>query len=160
MIIENLHLPEPFRRLIARLPPQPPSFVFTQVLNRVLRSNIARGDLQPLEGKHIAIHVMDIGLQVHFSVLPAGLTARVPNTMPDLSFSATLHDFYLLVTRKEDPDTLFFHRRLSIEGDTELGLIAKNTLDSIELPNLAMLRPSLRLANFRSHRPNSPEIRG
>ena len=47
----------------------------------------------------------------------------------------------MLATRKEDPDTLFFNRRLLVEGDTELGLVAKNTLDSIELPKLADFRP-------------------
>jgi predicted lipid carrier protein YhbT len=35
-----------------------------------------------------------------------------------------------LVSRQEDPDTLFFLRRLMIEGDTELGLAVKNLLDS------------------------------
>jgi predicted lipid carrier protein YhbT len=38
--------------------------------------------------------------------------------------------------RKEDPDTLFFSRRLLMEGDTELGLLVKNTLDAMELPPL------------------------
>ncbi len=45
-----------------------------------------------------------------------------------------MHDFYLLATRQEDPDALFFSRRLLVEGDTELGLIAKNTLDGLNLP--------------------------
>ncbi len=31
---------------------------------------------------------------------------------------------------------LFFDRRLSMEGDTELGLVVKNTLDALELPLL------------------------
>ena len=44
------------------------------------------------------------------------------------------HDFALLAARKEDPDTLFFSRRLVMEGDTELGLLVKNTLDAIEQP--------------------------
>ena len=38
----------------------------------------------------------------------------------------------LLATRREDPDTLFFNRRLNIEGDTETGLHVKNLLDSLE----------------------------
>lgn len=40
-----------------------------------------------------------------------------------------------LAMRKEDPDTLFFSRRLSMQGDTELGLLLKNTLDALELPS-------------------------
>ena len=41
--------------------------------------------------------------------------------------------------REEDPDTLFFSRRLMMEGDTELGLVVKNTLDALELPVLEHL---------------------
>jgi len=33
--------------------------------------------------------------------------------------------------RREDPDTLFFTRRLVLEGDTALGLEIKNTLDAL-----------------------------
>jgi predicted lipid carrier protein YhbT len=54
--------------------------------------------------------------------------------VPDLTISASAHDFVLLAQRKEDPDTLFFSRRLAMEGDTELGLMVKNTIDAIELP--------------------------
>jgi len=39
-----------------------------------------------------------------------------------------------MMLREEDPDTLFFKRKLQIEGDTELGLITKNLLDSVEWP--------------------------
>lgn len=50
--------------------------------------------------------------------------------------SASAHDFMLLAQRKQDPDTLFFSRRLSMQGDTELGLVVKNALDALELPVL------------------------
>jgi predicted lipid carrier protein YhbT len=36
-----------------------------------------------------------------------------------------------LALRREDPDTLFFSRRLVLEGDTELGLVVKNALDAM-----------------------------
>jgi predicted lipid carrier protein YhbT len=67
-------------------------------------------------------------------VLSSGFSAAKGNVVPDLIISASAYDFYLLAMRKEDPDTLFFNRRLVVEGDTELGLIAKNTLDAIEYP--------------------------
>ncbi|MCV5960072.1 SCP2 sterol-binding domain-containing protein, partial [Escherichia coli] len=52
--------------------------------------------------------------------------------------------------RKEDPDTLFFQRRLSIEGDTELGLEVKNLMDSVDLEQLpkAMQVALNQLADF------------
>jgi predicted lipid carrier protein YhbT len=33
---------------------------------------------------------------------------------------------------QEHPDTLFLSRRLAIEGDIELGLLIKNTLNALE----------------------------
>ncbi len=132
--------PRSLGRLIERLPTLPPSYALTRVLNLALRQIIQRGDLQALHGKRIAIHVTDVGLRLYFTVHPAGFAPTDAGTA-DLAFSATLQDFALLATRKEDPDTLFFNRRLLVEGDTELGLVAKNTLDSIELPKLADFRP-------------------
>jgi predicted lipid carrier protein YhbT len=65
---------------------------------------------------------------------------------PDLQFTARLSAFLQMVSRQEDPDTLFFNRSLSIEGDTELGLRVKNMLDALEWPRLAWqgLRPTFR----------------
>jgi predicted lipid carrier protein YhbT len=37
-----------------------------------------------------------------------------------------------LAARAEDPDTLFFQRRVSFEGETETGLAIKNALDALE----------------------------
>ena len=58
--------------------------------------------------------------------------------------------FLRLAQRQEDPDTLFFSRRLSIEGDTELGLVVKNALDALELPvfGLQQWAPQQVLARF------------
>ncbi|MDP3863323.1 MAG: SCP2 sterol-binding domain-containing protein, partial [Rhodoferax sp.] len=71
----------------------------------------------------------------------------------DLTISASAHDFVKLARREEDPDTLFFNRRLAMEGDTELGLLVKNTIDAIELPvmNLESFRPPHVLAQARAH---------
>lgn len=143
--------PRPLARLIAHLPTLPPSFAMTRVLNLVLHEVIRRGDLQALHGKRIAIRVTDAGLSLHFTVNPDGLAPTDAKGTPDLAISATMHDLYLLATRREDPDTLFFNRRLMVEGDTELGLVAKNTLDGIELPSLsAVLQPGRLLAQIRN----------
>ena len=42
--------------------------------------------------------------------------------------------------REEDPDTLFFNRKLVIEGDTELGLVVKNLLDSVDWSSTPLAR--------------------
>jgi predicted lipid carrier protein YhbT len=51
----------------------------------------------------------------------------------------------LLLTRREDPDALFFSRRLVSEGDTELGLTVKNLLDALD-PDTVLNRLPLPLA--------------
>lgn len=42
-----------------------------------------------------------------------------------MTISGNWREFLLLASRQEDPDTLFFRRRLQIDGDTELGLAVK-----------------------------------
>ena len=68
----------------------------------------------------------------------------------DVSFSADASDLLMIAARKQDPDTLFFQRRLVIEGDTELGLYVKNLMDAIELEQMPKpLRVALlQLADF------------
>ncbi|MDZ4141970.1 MAG: SCP2 sterol-binding domain-containing protein [Methylotenera sp.] len=132
--------PRQLGRLIEHLPTWPSSFTLTCILDLVLRQVIRCGDLQALYGKRIAIHATDVGLHFYFTVQSSGFSAATGNVAPDLTISATAYDFYLLAMRKEDPDTLFFNRRLVVEGDTELGLVAKNTLDAIEHPMLKLER--------------------
>jgi predicted lipid carrier protein YhbT len=57
----------------------------------------------------------------------------------DVRFSATSDDLLLIAGRKEDPDTLFFQRRLKIEGDTEIGLEVKNLIDALDIDQLPSL---------------------
>jgi predicted lipid carrier protein YhbT len=59
----------------------------------------------------------------------------------DVTFTATAEDFARLSLRLEDPDTLFFNRRLLIEGDTDLGLTLKNLLDAVDWDELARRMP-------------------
>lgn len=152
MLLQTLRFPAPLAALVQRLPTLPPSFVLSRLLNLALRRSIHRQDFHALYGKHIAIRVSDIGLACHFSVSDGGFRAIRGSATPDLAITASAHDFYLLARRQEDPDALFFSRRLLVEGNTELGLIAKNTLDGIELPrpSLAMLSPSAVLARMKT----------
>ena len=47
---------------------------------------------------------------------------------------------YAHARRREDADTLFFTRRLVMTGDTELGRVVKNALDSIDWSRLPLPR--------------------
>lgn len=116
--------------LVARLPVAPPSLVFSMLANRLLWPALQTLDWQPLVGRRYAIRVKDIGLSLRFIVTRRGFAPD--SCAADLTISATARDFLLLLGRREDPDTLFFSRRLVSEGDTELGLIVKNLLDALD----------------------------
>ncbi len=133
--LPDFTLPAPFARLGDRLPQLPPSIAFVTALNLALGRVIPREPLADLAGKRFAIRVTDAGLTLRFSYSTRGFKPIFDNAQPDLTISAKSRDFIALLAREEDPDTLFFSRRLLMEGDTDLGLLVKNTLDGIDLPH-------------------------
>ena len=122
--------PAPVAALVSRLPGAPPSLAFALAANRLLWPALQTLDWQPLAGRRYALRVKDLGLDVRFTLTPRGFAPT--DGRPELAISASAHDFLLLLSRREDPDTLFFSRRLVSEGDTELGLIVKNLLDALD----------------------------
>ena len=150
MNLPAFEFPKPLGRALSMLPTYPPSLLFSQGLNLALGRIIKPELLEPLHGKLVNIRVTDVGISLFFTINATGFVACRAGRKPDLAISATAHDFFLLGTRQEDPDTLFFSRRLVVEGDTELGLIAKNTLDAVDLPKieLAQFTPEKLLEKF------------
>ena len=60
------------------------------------------------------------------------LGGAVPDGGPvTLRVAADAASFLRLARGEDDADRLFFERALVMEGDTEYGLILKNTLDAI-----------------------------
>ncbi len=133
-------LPAALGRLLSLLPVVPGSFLFANAVNLVLRGRLPADVLAALTGKVVRVRVTDA--QLRFDVRCDGrqFSACRADVLADVTIAACARDFYLLMRRQEDPDTLFFSRRLAIEGDTELGLLIKNTLDALELPFFAQAR--------------------
>lgn len=129
----NFTFPAPLRAAISCLPQYPPSLLFSVALNAVLKRRLPPELLLALTGKRLRLRATDTGVTVNLMLTPHGFRAFPAEQSPHLAISASAHDFLLLALRKEDPDTLFFSRRLVMEGDTELGLLIKNTLDSLVL---------------------------
>lgn len=145
-------LPEPVGKLLSLLPVYPGSLLFATGLNLALGGNLPDDVQQSLNGKKLRIAVTDAKVSFDFQWLNGRFAACGNQGEPDLTISASAHDFLLLARRQEDPDTLFFSRRLSMEGDTELGLLVKNTLDAIELPvfELGKLAPARVLGRIKA----------
>ncbi|HBW8441801.1 TPA: SCP2 domain-containing protein [Klebsiella pneumoniae] len=132
--------------------------VLEQVLSWQFRQALAEGELEFLEGRWLSIHVRDIGLLWYTSVVDGRLVVSQQADV-DVSFSADASDLLMIAARKQDPDTLFFQRRLVIEGDTELGLYVKNLMDAIELEQMpkALRVMLLQLADFVEAGLKSPQ---
>lgn len=145
-------LPKPLGNLLSYLPAYPGSLMFVTALNLALAKNLAPDVKQMLLGKKLRLRVTDAQLAFDFEWLNERFSACQNKAEADLTISASAYDFVLLARRQEDPDTLFFSRRLAMEGDTELGLLVKNTIDAIELPvfNLEQFKPALVLARLKA----------
>lgn len=127
-------LPQPIGKLLSNLPVYPGSLLFATALNLALRDSLPMDVKRSLEGKRLCIRVSDAQLAFHFQWVKGTFAASAADDKPDLSIAASAQDFLKLARRQEDPDTLFFSRRLIMEGDTDLGLLVKNTLDAIDMP--------------------------
>jgi predicted lipid carrier protein YhbT len=150
-VMQSRSFPRPLSALFALLPQYPPAVAAAIALNLSLRETLSGTHLPSACCKIVTIVVRDAGLRLTFMIERDGIVA-CGNVRPDVTISATANDFLALALRRVDPDTLFFSRRLTIEGDTELGLLLKNTLDALGaaalklgLPTPARLLSALRL---------------
>lgn len=109
-----------------------------QVLERLLALILAEqakdDELDFLNGNWVGIEIKDLALTFEVSYQERWYVR--PLATPEVTFRAKSKELILVAAAKEDPDTLFFQRKLSIEGDTELGLEVKNLLLSIEFDSM------------------------
>ncbi len=107
-------------------------------LHSIFSEAIEDGDFEFLQDKWLKISITDLQLNWWLSFDQDQLIMASPtdDIIEDVSFSANGDDLVLIAGRKQDPDTLFFQRRLKIEGDTELGLEVKNLIDAIDIEQL------------------------
>lgn len=142
--------------------------VLNLALNRAFREPLQQGELEFLDNACIRIRVTDLGVDWLIEARGNRFTAVERARQHNVCISGASLDFILLAARRVDPDTLFFQRRIRIEGDTELGLGVKNTMDSMDWEDLPP--PLRRLLQFvgpvvekfvaRSHRQQEPANAG
>lgn len=108
-------------------------------VNQAFRAAIARGELEFLQGRRLGIRFDDLDVTSLFTFASGRVLMLAPNAVPEVIIRGRFPEFVRLATRQIDPDTLFFQRRLSIEGDVSLGLTIKNFLDALELEEFPLL---------------------
>ncbi len=142
-------MPKILRPSLRLLPFIAQKSVLLPALSSVFREAIEDGDFEFLQDRWLKIAIIDLELTWWLSfdenklVMASKDEMTKNNIIEDVSFSATGDDLVLIAGRKQDPDTLFFQRRLKIEGDTELGLEVKNLIDAIDIDQLPSLVHSL-----------------
>ena len=112
----------------------PFGLLFVGAVNRRTRRRGLEQTLAALEGKRIGIRSTDLPLNLTLAVRGGRLEAAPARATPHVTLRGRLIDLARLASRAEDPDTLFFQRRLRLEGETETGLAIKNALDALEWP--------------------------
>ncbi|HEX9812240.1 MAG TPA: SCP2 sterol-binding domain-containing protein [Burkholderiales bacterium] len=117
--------------LLRALPDSLLSTAFAALANHALRGQRVAARLAEIEGRTLCLDLPEVGAQLYFQVR-AGRLGAIAACTPAVRIRGGLRDFLALVRRREDPDTLFFQRRLCIEGDVEAGLHVKNLIDSLD----------------------------
>lgn len=119
------------RDLVRRLPPSPPSFVAARALDRLLWPRLPADARRALAGRAVHVELTDVGIRLQLRLGPDGFGVAPDTDRPVLTVRAGSAALWRLASGADDADRLFFERALVIEGDTEYGLILKNTLDAI-----------------------------
>ena len=102
-------------------------------LNKLFEDSIRTGELDFLLDRLVHISIEDAGVDYRLTFNGKNLLAGDQKQTPDLTLKGTLYNYMLLASRREDADTMFFSRRLHMQGDTELGLYVKNFLDGLDM---------------------------
>lgn len=106
------------------------------MIQQALAHRIDEGSLDFLGGHVVGIGVTDLGIAWKFTLDERARRIRSAGEAADASIQGDSAALLLLASQRIDPDTLFFRRRLALEGDTELGLHLKNVLDTLEPEDL------------------------
>lgn len=118
--------------LLHHSPPSLERRAIKSLLRVVLAKVREAGELDFMENKTLAIRLLDFQRQWIFQGVSGDIQVRAESGNADACISGNAKEFILLASRREDPDTLFFQRRLNIEGDVELSLAVKNLIDGLE----------------------------
>ncbi len=130
--MEAFRLPRLLSLPIRLVPNKAHGLVITRILNHIFNPELGEGELDFLADRVILVKVDDAGLELRLTLDGERLAVARTDRVHDLSIEGSVFDFLLLASRREDPDTLFFNRRLRLGGNTELGLYVKNFLDAWE----------------------------
>jgi predicted lipid carrier protein YhbT/chorismate mutase len=139
--------PRRWKQFLALLPATLQTTMVEKALSKALSSPLADRALEPIRNRRLGVEISDLGLYWVLELRDDRLQASHDQAEATVCGSAA--DLLLLASRLEDADTLFFQRKLTLTGDTELGLTARNLLDRLPWESVPL---GLRIALHRGAR--------
>lgn len=114
-------------RTAARILPVPVLTLAAAVTTHILLAG--ESALDAYEGQRVGLRLTDAGRELGFVIHHGRLWPASPVPW-QVRISADTDSFWALFCQRADADALFFERRLTVEGDTALGLAVRHALDS------------------------------
>jgi len=142
--VKELVKPEKLAWVATKLPKTLNCLATQQIINTAFSEQIADGDFEFLQERTLQIEILDAKL---YLVLSYNQNKIICSHFSDnqIDSDATLSidtaNAIKLIQQEVDPDTLFFQRKLKINGDTELAHHVKNTIDTLDpevIPSFVM----------------------
>ena len=125
-----------------------PDKVHTKLISRfgghLMKGQAITSRLDHMEGKRLQLTITDTKNCWKFIIRNNRLVDDTQSDIvADVHIQGDLKTFLLLATGNEDPDSLFFSRHLSLEGNTEDGLYIKNLIDAMDFDTTVYLKSIL-----------------
>ncbi len=134
-LLRSLVSPQKLGWMSTKMPETLNCIVTQKIINRTFSEQISDGDFNFLQNKLLQIEILDAGIYIGLSFNNNRIICTHFNNLSiqaDATLSIDTPDAISLVKQEIDPDTLFFQRKLKINGDTELAHHVKNTIDTLD----------------------------
>lgn len=116
--------------------------ILTDLANQLVLCALPADSVEFLSDRRVAIEVEDMQLRWVITVSGQRMQMLPAHSEAEVTVRGKALDLLLLASQLEDADTLFFHRRLVMTGDTSLGLHTRNFMDQLPWDQLT---PGLRV---------------
>ncbi len=134
-LVSRFIKPRILSRIATRMPQNLNFLVVQKVLNVAFAEQIEDGDFDFLENRLLQVEIIDASLFIGLSFQQNKIICNYFSDKAcssDVTLSIDTLNAINLVQQEVDPDTLFFQRKLKINGDTELAHHVKNTIDTLD----------------------------
>lgn len=131
-------------RLLHFVPDKVHTHLISRLGGHLMQGQAITSRLHYMEGKRLQLTITDTKNCWKFIIRNNCLVDDIKsNIVADVHIQGDLKTFLLMATGNEDPDSLFFSRHLSIEGNTEDGLYIKNLIDAMDFDTTVYLKSVL-----------------